>query len=100
MVFIPKTLPADSDPLDVFGLCQLSVSPLCIPMVKPIGFMPRVDCGVPDDKIISVCEVSPYKLAIIEQFVEKQSVNTFRPIGVEKANWTIRDGHMMYPQEH
>jgi inorganic pyrophosphatase len=59
----------------------ITISPLCIPMITPIGFMPRVDCGVPDDKIISVCEVSPHKLAIIEQFVEdykaveKQSVN-------------------------
>jgi inorganic pyrophosphatase len=117
--FVPQTLAADRDPLDVLVLCQLSVPPLCIMRVRPIGLMPTVDSGTPDDKVIGVCvtdpeynvyydvsELPPYKLAIIKQFfddykiLEKGSVKTFSPIGAGKAKRTIRDAHTAYLEHY
>jgi inorganic pyrophosphatase len=117
--FIPQTLAIDRDPLDVLVLCQLSVPPLCIMRVRPIGLMPTVDSGTPDDKIITVCvtdpeyniyydvnELPPYKLALLKQFfddykvLEKRSVKTFSPIGAGKAKRTIVEAHSAYLEHY
>ena len=57
--FIPETLAEDNDPLDILVLCQLSVPPLALMRVRPIGIMPMVDGGDPDDKIIAVAVSDP-----------------------------------------
>ena len=53
--FIPQTLGADSDPLDILVLCQIELQPLCIVRAKVIGVMRMIDNNEADDKIIAVC---------------------------------------------
>lgn len=106
--FIPETLAEDSDPLDVLVLCQLSVPHLSLMRVRPIGVMPMVDQGEPDDKIIAVAvsdpeyniyydvsELPPFKLLMINQFfndyktLERKEVRTFKPMGAGHAKRII-----------
>ncbi|GIV35985.1 MAG: inorganic pyrophosphatase [Cyclobacteriaceae bacterium] len=54
--FIPRTLGADNDPLDIVVLTQVSVVPLCIIPCRVIGLMRMIDRGENDDKIIAVAE--------------------------------------------
>jgi inorganic pyrophosphatase len=57
--FIPQTLGADHDPLDIVVLTQVSVVPLCLIPSKVIGVMQMIDRGEADDKIIAVAEQDP-----------------------------------------
>lgn len=52
--FIPQTLGADSDPLDILVLSQIDIQPLCIVNAKVIGVMRMIDNDEADDKIIAV----------------------------------------------
>ena len=52
--FIPRTLGEDGDPLDVLVLMQESVAPLSLLRVRPIGLLPMVDQGQPDEKILCI----------------------------------------------
>lgn len=52
--FIPRSLAADRDPIDVLVLMQEPVQPLSIVRVRPIGMMAMVDQGEDDEKVISV----------------------------------------------
>ncbi|OHS93925.1 Soluble inorganic pyrophosphatase [Tritrichomonas foetus] len=98
--FIPETLAEDGDPLDVLVLCQLSIPPLSIVKVRPIGVMPMEENGECDNKIIAVSindpeyniyydisELPPFKLLMINQFfndyktLERKIVRTSRPLG-------------------
>ena len=56
---IPKTLAEDGDPLDILVLCQLSIPPLTLIKARPIGVMPLLEQGQPDDKIIAVAVNDP-----------------------------------------
>jgi inorganic pyrophosphatase len=57
--FIPHTYAGDNDPLDVLVLCQEPITPLCLVRCYPIGVILMVDQGMPDEKIIAVCQDDP-----------------------------------------
>jgi inorganic pyrophosphatase len=57
--FIPHTYAGDNDPLDVLVLCQEPIQPLCLVKCYPIGVVLMVDQGLPDEKIIAVCNDDP-----------------------------------------
>jgi len=113
--FIPETLAEDNDPLDILVLCQLSVPPLSLMRVRPIGIMPMIDGNEPDDKIIAVAvsdpeyniyfdisELPPFKLLMINQFfndyktLERKQVRTFKPMGAGHAKRIIQRCHQAY----
>lgn len=52
--FIPHTYADDGDPLDVLVLCDVSIQPLTLVRVYPIGVMRMIDGGALDDKIIAI----------------------------------------------
>jgi len=115
--FIPETLAEDNDPLDILVLCQLSVPPLSLMRVRPIGIMPMIDGNEPDDKIIAVAvsdpeyniyfdisELPPFKLLMINQFfndyktLERKQVRTFKPMGAGHAKRIIQRCNKAYHQ--
>src|SRR6202158_3621396 len=57
--FIPGTLGADKDPLDVLVLCQEAVAPLTIIHARTIGMMTMIDAGEEDHKVIAVATGDP-----------------------------------------
>ena len=57
--FIPHTYAGDNDPLDVLVLCQEPITPLCLVRCYPIGVILMVDQGMPDEKIVAVCQDDP-----------------------------------------
>jgi inorganic pyrophosphatase len=116
--FIPETLAEDGAPLDILILCQLSAPPLSLMRARPIGLMPMIDNGAPDDKIIAVCvtdpeyniyydvnELPPYRLDLIKQFfndyktLERKTVKTFSFVGAGRAKRVIRGANAAY-REH
>ena len=54
--FIPRTFAQDYDPLDVLVLCSESILPMSFVRCAPIGVMIMKDNGLPDEKIIAVCQ--------------------------------------------
>ena len=52
--FIPKTLAADNDPLDIIVISSMSVVPGCLLKVRVIGMLEMEDENGNDEKIISV----------------------------------------------
>lgn len=52
--FIPRTFADDGDPLDVLVICSVTIQPMTLVDVKPIGVMRMIDSGAADDKIIAV----------------------------------------------
>jgi len=60
--FIPRTLAADGDPLDVLVLCNEQIYPMTLVQCSPIGVITMVDGGALDEKIIAVaCNDPTYK---------------------------------------
>ena len=57
--FIPRTFADDGDPLYVQVLGEVSVYPLTLIRVRPIGVMRMLDSGALDDKIIAVPVANP-----------------------------------------
>jgi inorganic pyrophosphatase len=57
--FIPSTLAADGDPLDVLVLVDTPSFPGCVMAARPIGVLDMVDQGVADEKILCVGEGNP-----------------------------------------
>ena len=57
--FIPHTLAADGDPLDVLVLCSESLIPLSLVKVYPIGVITMEDNGAADEKIIAIPFTDP-----------------------------------------
>ena len=57
--FIPQTLGADNDPLDILVMCNESIQPLCLVEATVIGNMQMIDNGEKDDKIIAVASKDP-----------------------------------------
>ena len=57
--FIPRTFADDGDPLDVLVLCNVSIQPLTLVDVYPIGVMRMIDNGALDDKIIAISHSDP-----------------------------------------
>ncbi|TXT55285.1 MAG: Inorganic pyrophosphatase [Candidatus Thorarchaeota archaeon] len=58
--FIPQTLDADGDPLDVVLLINQPTFTSCLVHARPIGIMEMYDMGHIDDKIIAVPRNEPY----------------------------------------
>ena len=52
--FIPRTYADDGDPLDVLVLCSMTLYPMTLVRVYPIGVMRMIDGGKLDDKVIAV----------------------------------------------
>ena len=117
--FIPETLADDNDPLDILVLCQLSVPPLSLMKVRPIGVMPMIDGDENDDKIIAVAvtdpeyriyndinELPPFKLLMVSQFfndykvLERKRVNIAKPRGAEAAQRIIQEAVERYKKEY
>jgi inorganic pyrophosphatase len=57
--FIPSTLSADGDPLDVLVLVDAPSFPGCVMQVRPIGVLEMLDQGIPDEKILAVGKNNP-----------------------------------------
>jgi inorganic pyrophosphatase len=58
--FIPQTLDADGDPLDVILMINEPTFTGCVVRARPIGIMEMDDAGKIDDKIIAVATTEPY----------------------------------------
>lgn len=58
--FIPRTYARDYDPLDVLVLCSESILPMSFVRCSPIGVLIMLDNGLPDEKIIAVCDDDPF----------------------------------------
>jgi inorganic pyrophosphatase len=116
--FIPETLGDDNDPLDILVLCQLSIPPLSLVKVRPIGVMRMVDGGHCDDKIVAVAvtdpeygiyydvsELPPFKLLMINQFfidykiLERKQVKTSKPLGAKEAKPIIETAMERYRKQ-
>lgn len=52
--FIPRTLSADGDPLDVLVLCSEPIEPMVLVRCYPIGGITMLDNGHNDEKIIAI----------------------------------------------
>ncbi|MBE5737806.1 MAG: inorganic diphosphatase [Clostridiales bacterium] len=57
--FIPHTLAADNDPLDVLILCSESLIPMSLVKCYPIGVIIMDDSGDVDEKIIAIPDTDP-----------------------------------------
>jgi inorganic pyrophosphatase len=108
--FIPQTLAQDKDPLDVLVLCQLSVPPLCIMRVRPIGLMRMLDKGDADEKIIAVCitdpeyniyydvsELPPYRVNVIQQFFNDYKVLEKKTLDQHHGRQGLKDMVRAFP---
>jgi inorganic pyrophosphatase len=79
--FVPSTLSADGDPLDVLVLVDAPSFTGCVMTVRPIGVLKMIDQGSEDEKILAVglqnpifrdvknyTEIYPHLLREIEHF--------------------------------
>jgi inorganic pyrophosphatase len=95
--FIPQTLGADKDPLDVLVLCQEPVAPLTIIEARAIGIMTMIDAGTEDHKVIAVAvadpeynhyheadELPPHKLTMLRRFFQDYKKLEQKSVQVEK----------------
>ncbi|HMK30696.1 MAG TPA: inorganic diphosphatase [Terriglobales bacterium] len=57
--FIPCTLAADGDPLDILVLVDIPSFPGCVIEVRPIGLLEMLDQGVRDEKVLAVPSNNP-----------------------------------------
>jgi inorganic pyrophosphatase len=57
--FIPSTLAADGDPLDVLVLVDTPSFPGCLQEVRPIGLLEMLDQGIADEKVLCVGKNNP-----------------------------------------
>jgi len=58
--FIPRTISADGDAMDVLVLCSEALDPMTLVRCYPIGIVEMIDDGVADEKIIAVPFKDPY----------------------------------------
>jgi inorganic pyrophosphatase len=57
--FIPQTLAADGDPLDILVLGDTPTFPGCVYQVRPIGLFEMLDQGIPDEKVLAYATGNP-----------------------------------------
>lgn len=57
--FLPQTLAADGDPLDVLVLVDTPSFSGCLMEVRPIGLLEMTDQGVKDEKVLAVARHNP-----------------------------------------
>ncbi|HLI83333.1 MAG TPA: inorganic diphosphatase [Bryobacteraceae bacterium] len=113
--FIPGTLAADGDPMDVLTLVDEPSYPGVLIAVRPVGWLEMRDQGTPDEKILAVpnrnprydqiqdiAEVFPHTLREIEHFFDiykelegkKTEIRGWRP--AEDARGIIRRARSAY----
>lgn len=57
--FIPRTLHADGDPLDVLVMNSEPTFSGCVIEARPLGVFHLIDKGTPDDKVLAVPHTDP-----------------------------------------
>ena len=57
--FIPSTLAADGDALDILVLIHEPTFPGCLVETRPVGVLEMLDQQVPDEKVLAVAVSSP-----------------------------------------
>jgi inorganic pyrophosphatase len=65
--FIPSTLSADGDALDIVILVTDATFPGCLLEARPVGVLEMMDQGVRDEKILAVAKASPTHAEIHNQ---------------------------------
>jgi inorganic pyrophosphatase len=58
--FLPRTLGADGDPLDVLVIMKVPVFTGCVVPCRPIGLFHLIDRGRSDEKVLAVATGDPY----------------------------------------
>jgi inorganic pyrophosphatase len=113
--FLPRTLGADGDALDILVLSQASVAPLSLVAARTLGAISLWDQGVPDDKILAVASGDPeyasyrslrelpdHRLTMLKRFFEDYKKLEGKEIRVgemqsgERARALIRDAMRRY----
>lgn len=79
---IEETLAPDGDPLDILVICQEPTFPGCIVPARILGYLPMVDGGKEDYKLISVLDCDPHyegidSLEDLPAFILKEITNFF-----------------------
>jgi inorganic pyrophosphatase len=116
--FLPRTLTADGDPLDVLVLGQEPVVPLCVVRARPIGVMGMTDEKGRDDKIIAIHaddpeyavyreidDLPPHRLKELERFfldykiLERKVVKVEQLSGRAAADRIVAEAETMYRGE-
>lgn len=116
--FIPRSLGADGDPLDVLVLMQEPVLPLSLLRAKPIGMMMMEDQGLSDEKILCVHlddpeykgydhidELQTHRLAELHRFfedykkLEQKEVTVEEFVGPVEAIRTVDEAIARYREE-
>jgi len=95
--FIPRTLCADGDALDVLVLGQAVVVPLCVMRATPIGALRMLDQQAGDDKIIAVhaddpeyrdyrelAELPEHRVRVVRRFFEDYKALEAKRVEVER----------------
>ena len=103
--FIPRTLYADGDPLDVLVMNNESTVPGCVIEARPIGIFRMMDGDVADDKILAVPASDPLfhdycNIADIPQHFLREVAHFFEVykdlegIRVKPGNWeSVESAH-------
>jgi inorganic pyrophosphatase len=116
--FVPRTLAADGDPLDVLVLMQTPVLPMSILKVRPVGYLPMTDDGEEDDNLVCVHVEDPqythiaqlpdfgaHRIDEIQQFfreyknLEGKEVEVGDADGPQRAVEAIKKGMSLYDKK-
>ena len=116
--FVPRTLAADGDPLDVLVLMQTPVLPMSVLKVRPVGYLPMTDEGEEDDNLVCVHVEDPqyahiakladfgaHRVQEIQQFfreyknLEGKEVQVGDPGGPERATEAVKEGIRLYEEK-
>ncbi|MEA3342409.1 MAG: inorganic diphosphatase [Chloroflexota bacterium] len=117
--FIPQTLHADGDPLDVLVMTNVPTFSGCVIEARPLGIFHLVDRGELDDKILAVPHTDPLFMGhhtlddVPPHFLEEVThfFNVYKDLesgevigkgwdGVEYAHATIKHSAEQYLQVH
>ena len=117
--FVPRTLAADGDPLDVLVLMQTPVLPMSILTVRPAGYLPMTDDGEEDDNLVCVHVEDPqyahiaqledfgaHRIEEIQQFfreyknLEGKEVEVGDADGPERAVEAVKKGMHLYDEKY
>jgi inorganic pyrophosphatase len=110
--FIPRTLAADGDPLDILVLGDAPTFPGCIYHARPIGLFEMLDQGSRDEKVLAYAtgnprfsslhnytDVPPHVLREVEHFF-----SIYKDLEGKRTNllgWKDRDtAHRIIQQSH
>ena len=96
--FMPRTLYADDDPLDVLVMTNQSTFPGCVIEARPIGLLQMRDKSLPDSKVLAVPATDPlfrgyHDIYQIPQHFLAEVAHFFtvykdlEKIGVETSGW-------------